>query len=53
MLRSSCPALADARRHNSTEQIDGIIATIMAIGRAILRCERPSFVYEDRGILML
>jgi hypothetical protein len=40
-------------KDRSTERIDGILALIMAIGRALLRCEQPNFVYEDGGIPML
>jgi hypothetical protein len=32
-------------------RIDGIVA--LAIGRAMLPCEQPRSVYEDRGILIL
>ena len=35
-------------------QIDGIVAMIMAVGRAMLPSEQPvRSVYEDRGILTL
>jgi phage terminase large subunit-like protein len=38
----------------STERIDGIVALIMAIGRAMLPGEQPPrSVYEDRGLLIL
>jgi phage terminase large subunit-like protein len=41
-------------KDKSTERIDGIVALIMAIGRAMLPGEQPSrSVYEDRGLLML
>ena len=37
-----------------TERIDGIVALIMAIGRAMLPGEQPCCsVYEDRGLLRL
>jgi hypothetical protein len=41
-------------KDKSTERIDGIVALIMAIGRAMLPGEQPvRSVYEDRGILTL
>ena len=43
-----------ADKEKSTEKIDGAIATIMALDRAI-RCgnENGASVYDDRGILWL
>lgn len=35
----------------STGRIDGIVATIMAIGRATLHERQPRSVYEQRGVL--
>jgi phage terminase large subunit-like protein len=50
---SPCPSLKPAK-DKSTERIDGIVALIMAIGRAMLPGEQPGLsVYEDRGILIL
>jgi phage terminase large subunit-like protein len=41
-------------KDKSTERIDGIVAMIMAIGRAMLPAEQPTrSVYEDRGLLIL
>jgi hypothetical protein len=41
-------------KDKSTERIDGIVALITAIGRAMLPGEQPGLsVYEDRGILIL
>ena len=41
-------------KDKSTERIDGIVALIMAIGRAMLPAEQPPrSVYEDRGLLIL
>lgn len=40
-------------KSKSTEKIDGIVATIMALGRAILQPEDQGSVYEDRGVLTL
>lgn len=40
-------------KDKSTERIDGIVATIMAIGRAMVVQEEPCSVYEDRGFLTL
>jgi phage terminase large subunit-like protein len=37
----------------STERIDGIVALIMAIGRATLAIQKGPSVYEDRGVLVL
>lgn len=39
-------------KETSTERIDGIVATIMALGRAMVRPERKT-VYETRGVLTL
>ena len=41
-----------ADKGKSTERIDGIIALIMALGRATVN-ESASSVYEDRGVLTL
>lgn len=40
-------------KEKSEEKIDGIVALIMAIGRAMVREENPDSVYEGRGILIL
>ena len=41
-------------KDKSTDRIDGIVAIIMALGRAMLPCEQPvRSVYEERGILIL
>jgi|GEM_PF-3009636 len=37
-------------KKKSTEQIDGIVAGIMALGRAMLRPQRRRSGYETRGI---
>jgi phage terminase large subunit-like protein len=37
-------------KEKSTEKIDGIVALLMAIGRAIVRDEDDSTVYAGRGI---
>ena len=39
-------------KEKSTEKIDGIVATIMALDRAI-RCEDTTSVYDTRGILFV
>jgi phage terminase large subunit-like protein len=39
-------------KEKSTEKIDGAVALIMALDRAI-RHENKSSVYDDRGILVL
>lgn len=41
-------------KEKSTEKIDGVIATIMALDRAI-RCgnDTSASVYDDRGILFI
>ncbi|HAA6488393.1 TPA_asm: terminase, partial [Listeria monocytogenes] len=43
-----------ADKEKSTEKIDGAIATIMALDRAI-RCgnNNAASVYDDRGLLIL
>jgi len=40
-------------KKKSTERIDGIVSTIMAIGRAITIQEVKPSVYETRGIIEL
>lgn len=41
-------------KKKSTEKIDGIVALIMAIGRAVVQSEMDGkSVYEERGIVML
>jgi phage terminase large subunit-like protein len=37
----------------SGEKIDGVVATIMALGRAMMRQEKFRSVYEQRGLLRL
>lgn len=37
----------------STEKIDGIVALLMAIGRAVVRDKQESSIYETRGLLLL
>jgi phage terminase large subunit-like protein len=39
-------------KKKSTEKIDGIVTTIMGLGRAMLR-ENKTSVYEQRGVLVL
>lgn len=39
-------------KEKSTEKIDGIVATIMALDRAI-RCEDTTSVYDTRGLLFI
>ncbi len=39
-------------KDKSTEKIDGIVATIMALDRAI-RCEDTTSVYDTRGLLFV
>lgn len=43
-----------ADKEKSTEKIDGVIATIMALDRAI-RCgnQKTESVYDDRGLLFI
>ena len=38
--------------HKDAKKIDGIVASVMAVGRAMLNVEKTS-VYEDRGITFL
>ena len=40
-------------KERSTERIDGIVALIMALGRAIHRVEDKPSVYEHRGVITL
>ena len=40
-------------KQKSTEKIDGIVALVMALGRAIVRPESERSVYEDRGLLFI
>ena len=37
----------------STERIDGIVAAIMALGRAMQQPEEQVSVYETRGLIIL
>ena len=38
-------------KKKSTERIDGIVAAIMALGRAMLRTEDGPSVYDTRGVI--
>jgi phage terminase large subunit-like protein len=40
-------------KEKSGDKIDGIVASIMALGRAMLAIEEPPSVYETRGVLSL
>ena len=40
-------------KKKSTERIDGIVAAIMALGRAMLQPEDSGSVYETRGFITL
>lgn len=40
-------------KQKSTEKIDGIVALIMAIGRAITTKKQQPSVYEERGVLVV
>ncbi len=40
-------------KKKSTERIDGIVAAIMALGRALSQPPPSRSVYEDRGIIIL
>lgn len=40
-------------KERSTEKIDGIVATIMALGRAMVRPNAGPSVYESRGLLAI
>ena len=40
-------------KKKSTERIDGIVAGIMALGRAMQQPEQQSSVYETRGLIIL
>ena len=40
-------------KEKSTEKIDGAVATIMALDRAIRNEGNSGSVYDDRGILIL
>jgi phage terminase large subunit-like protein len=40
-------------KEKSTERIDGAVATIMALDRAIRNCGSGSSVYDERGLLVL
>ena len=42
-----------ADKEKSTEKIDGAIATIMAMDRAIRNCSSGGSVYDNRGLLVL
>jgi len=40
-------------KEKSTERIDGAVATIMALDRAIRNQSNGASVYDDRGILFI
>ncbi len=40
-------------KKKSTERIDGIVACIMALGRAMIQPEDSGSVYETRGLITL
>ena len=40
-------------KKKSTERIDGIVASIMALGLAAVKCDEGGSVYDTRGILTL
>lgn len=40
-------------KKKSTEKIDGIVSTIMALGRAIVAEKKVASVYESRGVLQI
>jgi phage terminase large subunit-like protein len=40
-------------KSKSSEKIDGIVALVMAIGRAMVQTESGPSVYEDRGVVMV
>ena len=50
----SNPEISHSTKEKSTEKIDGAVATIMALDRAI-RCgnDTSASVYDDRGILFI
>lgn len=37
----------------STERIDGVVALLLALSRAIVRPEQSDFIYEKRGPIFL
>ena len=41
------------RKGKSTERIDGIVAAIMALGRALNQPPPSRNVYKDRGIIIV
>ncbi len=40
-------------KKKSTERIDGIVATIMALGRAMQQPQQQRSVYETRGLIVI
>jgi len=40
-------------KSRSAEKIDGIVALVMALGRAMVHRDEDSSVYEDRGIVLI
>jgi len=42
-----------ADKEKSTEKIDGIVATIMALDRALRHSAEPESVYDERGLLVI
>ncbi|MHC4579791.1 MAG: terminase TerL endonuclease subunit, partial [Planctomycetota bacterium] len=53
MIESDAAGNLKPSKKKSTERIDGIVALVMAIGRAIVREKPYRSIYETRGILQL
>ena len=52
-IRSDPAGNIKADKEKSTEKIDGAIATIMALDRAIRHAGDGGSVYDERGLLFL
>jgi phage terminase large subunit-like protein len=53
MLETDAAGNIKPSKARSSEKIDGIVALVMALGRAMVRPEDTGSVYETRGILTL
>jgi phage terminase large subunit-like protein len=51
MIETDAAGNIKPSKRKSTERIDGIVALVMAIGRAIVAEPEFRSVYEDRGML--
>jgi phage terminase large subunit-like protein len=53
MLETDAAGNIKPSKKKSSDKIDGIVALVMALGRAIVREEPPRSIYSTRGVLQL